>query len=179
MRKLNFVPGKILASFVFVLLPFTSFFILPSFHYTLRGHLELQNYVASTTDVPINVELTKKGSKTSIKTTIYLDNTGDFKIPNLHAGKYDVSFKADHWLRRKINNFQVNHESKPLEISLINGDVNNDNKIDQTDLNILMSSFGAYPDYSSWDTKADLDGDKEITSDDLTFLMTNFGKTGD
>ena len=51
------------------------------------------------------------------------------------------------------------------------GDVNNDNKVNITDLSILLSNFGKAS------TTVDLNGDGQVTITDLSILLTNYGKT--
>ena len=58
-------------------------------------------------------------------------------------------------------------------MSLINGDVNNDNRVDSDDFDQIVANFGAS---GTW---ADLDGSGSVDSDDFDILVLNFGGEGD
>jgi uncharacterized protein YkwD len=51
------------------------------------------------------------------------------------------------------------------------GDVNNDNKVDLTDLSILLSN------YATTNSSADLDGNSKVDIIDLSILLSNYGQS--
>lgn len=64
-------------------------------------------------------------------------------------------------------------------ITLISGDLNEDNVIDQADVDILMAALGTTPTSSKWNQNLDLNKDGVINSLDLAIVNKNLGKVGD
>lgn len=58
-------------------------------------------------------------------------------------------------------------------ITLINGDVNNDNTINDADVSALMANMDQVT------TVGDLDGDTAVTTTDLSIVLKNLGLSGD
>lgn len=83
-------------------------------------------------------------------------------------GVVDISVKGGHWLRRTQ---QVNLTSN-FAISLINGDLDQNNVIDSDDFDIVVANFGGGP-------TGDLDGNNIVDSDDFDIIVKNFGDIGD
>ena len=54
------------------------------------------------------------------------------------------------------------------------GDVNGDNKVDATDLSMLISDFGKTGTFSN--PGSDVNGDNKVDATDLSMLISNFGK---
>ena len=57
-------------------------------------------------------------------------------------------------------------------VSLLNGDVNGDNAVNDTDRDILL------PNLDLTGVSGDLDGDNLVTTTDLSILLKNLGQTG-
>ncbi|HMQ15352.1 MAG TPA: hypothetical protein PKC49_05200, partial [Phycisphaerae bacterium] len=57
----------------------------------------------------------------------------------------------------------------------IPGDANGDGHVDQVDLGILLSAFGACAGDPQFNPAADFDGDECIGQPDLGLLLANFG----
>lgn len=104
---------------------------------------------------------------------------GSFAI-DLPLGRYFLVVKRDHYLTRTL---QVDlQEKEHLDlglISLLAGDLNNDNKIDLTDLTLLSLAYQTKPGDYNWNPFADLNGDGLINMFDLTVLTQNYGTAGD
>lgn len=64
-------------------------------------------------------------------------------------------------------------------VSLISGDLNDDNTINNADNAILQLALGARPTSTNWIENADLNKDEVINAFDLAILVQNLGKTGD
>lgn len=56
--------------------------------------------------------------------------------------------------------------------AVIKGDLNNDNKVDLTDLSYVLSKYG------SNDSTADLNQDSKVDLGDISVILTNFGRSG-
>ncbi len=112
--------------------------------------------------------------------TIYVDASGNYTIPEVENGTYDLAFKASHWLRTVVAGVQVSDmDVSGLDVSLTNGDVDGDNEVTLFDFGRLVAAFGSVPGDASWGANADLDGDEEVTLFDFGILVGNFGATGD
>jgi hypothetical protein len=56
------------------------------------------------------------------------------------------------------------------------GDVNDDGKVDITDLVLLIKAFGSYPGRPRWNPNTDLNGDGKVDIIDLILLIKNYGR---
>jgi len=57
----------------------------------------------------------------------------------------------------------------------IDVDVNDDGKVDITDIAIVALAFGTYPDHPRWNEAADVNRDGEVNMFDLVLVAANFG----
>ncbi|GIV17674.1 MAG: hypothetical protein KatS3mg022_3109 [Armatimonadota bacterium] len=112
--------------------------------------------------------------------TIYTDSNGNYSIPNVQAGTYDIAFKASHWLRVVVSGVVVSSaDVTGVDVSLTNGDIDGDNEVTLFDFGALVAAFGSVPGDTNWNADADLDGDEEVTLFDFGILVRNFGAMGD
>jgi hypothetical protein len=149
--------------------------------YSISGKVELGDFGGDVRTVPVVVELRQAGSPTPIRTvTLNLDSNGNYTLPDVSNGTYDVAFKANHWLRRVARSVRVNGANvSGVNVSLVNGDVDGDNEVTLIDFGALVAAFGSVPGDSNWNPEADLDGDAEVTLLDFGVLVKNFGETGE
>jgi probable HAF family extracellular repeat protein len=147
--------------------------------FQISGRLELRDFGGDVTQVPIRMELRQGG--TPVRTeTIYLNANGDYVIPNVENGTYDLAFKASHWLRVVVAGIKVrNADVSGVDASLTNGDIDGDNEVTLVDFGALVVAFGSLPGDTMWNPEADLDGDGEVTLLDFGILVRNFGTVGD
>jgi len=111
---------------------------------------------------------------------VNLDASGNYSIPVVLPGTYDLAFKASHWLRVVVPNVTLaDAEVTGVDVSLTNGDVDGDNEVTLFDFGELVAAFGSMPGDSNWNPDADLDGDAEVTLFDFGILVQNFGAIGD
>ena len=64
-------------------------------------------------------------------------------------------------------------------VLLLEGDANNDNIINATDLSIYSAAAGSSAGEANYDARADFDNDGEVDSVDFDLLSSNFGRHGD
>lgn len=147
--------------------------------YAISGNIELREYGGDVTQVPIYAELRQGG--VAVRTeTLFTDSAGNYVIPNVAPGTYDVAFKASHWLRAVVPNVTVaNADVTGVDVSLTNGDIDGDNEVTLFDFGELVAAFGAVPGDDNWNSNADLDGDAEVTLFDFGILVGSFGAIGD
>ncbi|GIV15994.1 MAG: hypothetical protein KatS3mg022_1429 [Armatimonadota bacterium] len=147
--------------------------------FSISGNLQLGDYTGDPAQIPIMVQLRQNGHAVRIE-TIYTDGSGDYSIPNVQAGTYDVAFKASHWLRVVVSGVVVSSaDVTGVDVSLTNGDIDGDNEVTLFDFGALVAAFGSVPGDSNWNPDADLDGDEEVTLFDFGILVRNFGAMGD
>lgn len=54
-------------------------------------------------------------------------------------------------------------------------DLNNDGKVDITDIGLAAIAFGSYPGHSRWDPEADLNQDSKVDIRDIALIAMQFG----
>ncbi|HRI44093.1 MAG TPA: dockerin type I domain-containing protein [Fimbriimonadaceae bacterium] len=102
---------------------------------------------------------------------------GEITVPAMPRMHLRVYAKASHWLRRME---VVAHGSSDLvELSLLNGDCDEDNEITIGDYALLSAAFGSAEGDPNWNASADLNGDLEVDIGDFAILSSNFGEVGD
>jgi|GEM_PF-944910 hypothetical protein len=145
----------------------------------VSGNIELRDFGGDVTQVPVTVELRQDGNVVRTA-TVNLDASGNFSIPAVLPGTYDLAFKASHWLRMVVPGVTVDGaEVTGVDVSLTNGDVDGDNEVTLFDFGKLVAAFGSLPGDGNWDPNADLDGDEEVSLFDFGVLVKNFGLVGD
>lgn len=101
---------------------------------------------------------------------------------------YDILVKEKNHLRRiigtnvPITTGETHQLNRVGNLALFPGDVNNDNKVDTNDHQILVNCFGDKRNQGSCSGKGDdanLDDDEDIDIFDYNWLVENFGKIGE
>jgi hypothetical protein len=149
---------------------------------TVSGTVGLQNFSATTLGVPVTIEIRLPGSTTPLDTEIVpLDANGNFTANvSVAPGTYDITVKADHWLRQRLANQTLTTAgASGLSYSLVNGDVNGDNVVSLGDFTRLRAAFGSSSGDPNWNADADLNGDGAVSLGDFTILRAHFGQQGD
>jgi len=109
------------------------------------------------------------------------NNTGFFTITNLTPGIYDIGIKNWTTLSRLVTNVTLSAGVTTVVDfgSLLEGDVNDDDKCNILDLSALGSSFGKNKGDAGYNKWADLNRDDKVNILDLSALGGNFGKSGE
>ncbi len=147
--------------------------------WSVSGNVVLKDFDGDVTQVPVTVELRQGGNV--VRTAILsLDANGNYTIPAVLPGTYDIAFKASHWLRVVVSGVTVEGSNVTgVNVALTNGDIDGDNEVTLLDFGALVAAFGAMPGDANWNASADLDGDMEVTLLDFGILVQNFGAVGD
>jgi len=145
---------------------------------TVAGQVTLEDLQASmVAGSSVQVEVRAPGSATVLETkTVVLQANGAFSYSSsLSTGTYDLTFKASHWLRKKLASvgLTANHV-----VTLINGDVDGDNSVTVFDYDRLSTAFDSALGQAGYDRDADLDGDGTVTVFDYDTLSRNFDLVG-
>ncbi len=102
------------------------------------------------------------------------NNAGQFTTYTaVMGGLVDIAVRAPTSLRRIIRGVSLNSDVSGLVFNLVNGDINQDNVIDDADLLQVLFSFGAN------NPNVDLNGDGVVDDADLLIVLFNFGSVGD
>jgi thermitase len=142
----------------------------------VSGTLQINGYTGSFTALNLQIQLLERNTNTVVDTqTVTPNSNGTFTATFFnHVGRFDVALKVDGTLRKKSLNARVRYPGTNIgTISLILGDVNGDNKIDDQDLLSLLFAFG------SNDPLSDLNGDGTVNDIDLLILLFVFGSEGE
>ncbi|MDW8321790.1 MAG: carboxypeptidase-like regulatory domain-containing protein, partial [Armatimonadota bacterium] len=111
----------------------------------ISGNVELRDYEGDITQVPVAVEL-RQGGNVVRTATVSLDANGNYTIPAVLPGTYDLAFKASHWLRTVVQGVTVGESAVTgVDVSLTNGDIDGDNEVTLFDFGALVAAFGAVP----------------------------------
>ncbi len=147
----------------------------------VAGTVGLNDFVANRTSVPLTVELRAPGSTTPVEShTLYADASGQFSFTATKPGTYDLTVKGSHWLRGKVKNVKTGFWGVGgLSLSLVNGDVDGNNRVDAVDYSRLARAFRSRPGNANWNPNADLNGDGAVDPRDYAILARNFRKVGE
>lgn len=147
----------------------------------VEGKLTYQDFVGDVQQHPVTIQITNPGSSTVIETQVVTPNIApSYSFTSSLRGTYDVYFKGNHWLRKKMSNVVISATATTIaDVSLLGGDVDNDNAVTIFDYIPLSDSFDKVVGDSGFNANADLDGDDAVTIFDYITLSGNFDKTGD
>ena len=125
---------------------------------------------------PINDE---NKDKTGIQIT--LNSYASYKLIDLPTGTFDISVKANGYLRETIQDIVIgedvyleNVDFGPLKA----GDANNDNAVNAKDSTIVDNALGSTPGSPNWDERADINNDGIVNTLDSNLVTANLGTIG-
>lgn len=148
---------------------------IPAIRHAISGNVNLQNFIGDRTRLVGRIELVNQNGQVVENTTLILDQFGNYvHLTNQTGNNFTVRVKFDHWLRQARRNVNLTGDVT-LNYDLINGDVNNDNRIDDADLLRVLFAFGQSCDLCA----EDLNGDGRVDDADLLLVLFSFGRRGD
>jgi hypothetical protein len=108
----------------------------------LHGTISYPTYVGSTDVCPIRVEVLNPDGTTLTSVTAPVSATGEYSVPlpDVVPGSYDLRYSAAKCLSRVLPAIQL--PADPVDVTLVNGDLNGDNSIGFADFNILRANWG-------------------------------------
>lgn len=141
---------------------------------SLKGRVRLDGYQGDTGFVWLTVEAYQYGAPVW-RAEVHPKADGSFEVrcPALQE-RMDIRLKADRWLSVWLRDIAPDTQELPDRQLLIHGDTNNDDRIDDADLLILLEEFGK--DNSN---APDLNGDGIVDDNDLMSVLFNFGAQGE
>jgi len=134
-------------------------------------------YVANFT-----VELFQPGTSNILNTytVTVLSSTGNFVIPNIPQGSYDIRVKENQAISVKFLNVSFPQSGTVVKDcgTLYLGDINNNDRINIYDFSILAGCYGKHAGDPGFDPRADLNHDGRISIYDFSILAGNYGRMG-
>ncbi len=107
-----------------------------------------------------------------------LNSDGTFRAYITRKVDANVWIKADTTLAKSININTTNGDVGGVNATLVNGDINNDNRVDIGDLLILIARYNQRQDNANYLETADLTNDGSNDIADLLILIRNYNQTG-
>ncbi len=109
-----------------------------------------------------------------------IGETGDYSIPEINSGVYDIYFKVKGYLTKKVASFTVSPGINTLYLGgIIPGDITNTNIVNLNDVSALNLAFGSQNGQESYLQVADYNCDGFINIIDLSIIGQRFGMVGD
>jgi thermitase len=142
----------------------------------VRGRVLIQGYAGSYNGRTVEVVLRPVGGGSPLATASgTLNATRDFEVSFFnYLGYYDLAIRAQGTLLKRVPNARMRYPGvSGLNLTLIPGDVNGDNVIDDADLLQVLFAFGAN------NPSVDLNGDGVVDDADLLMVLFNFGLQGE
>ena len=145
---------------------------------SVSGTIVFNDYTAT---APSSVDVEWYNGATLVMTTpTAVAANGTFKAcgPTL-GGNYTVRVKKSHWLGKVATANTTAGAITGVTLSLINGDVNEDNFVGFDDFDLLSASFNLSLGDTGYVANADLNGDDFVGFDDFDILSANFNTDGE
>lgn len=142
----------------------------------VRGRVQIQSHTGSYNGRTVEVALRPQGGGGALATKSgTLNSAGDFQVSFFnYLGYYDLAIRAQGTLFKRVPNARMRYPGvSNLNLTLIPGDVNGDNVIDDADLLQILFNFGANSPAN------DLNGDGVVDDADLLIVLFNFGAVGE
>ena len=144
---------------------------------SISGKVNLQGRTDHSAQVTIEVR--NPGEITPlVRRVVNTSSDGSYSLNlGVGAGTYDISAKAEGFLRQTLQNVTV--PSTSVNFSLLAGDCDGDNDVDLEDFNILAASFGSVQGDPNYNSSCDFNGNGAVDLPDFALLAGNFLQTGD
>ncbi len=107
------------------------------------------------------------------------DAAGNFSLPGIAPGTYQLAVKTSNTLQRVVTT-ALAIGSNPVDFGqLLAGDANNDNVVTGPDFSVLVTTYNLTSGAGGYDARADFNGDGAVTAPDFSLLATNFNTAGE
>ncbi len=137
---------------------------------TVQGLITINGYTGSYAGRQATVRV-KRGSTVDTY-TVSLSAAGDYSLQVNGTGSAEVLVQLRPGLKKKAT-VNLNGGTVTQNFTLTNGDVNQDNVVDDADLLQVLFEFGGN------NAQADVNADGVVDDADLLIVLFNFGATGD
>jgi hypothetical protein len=129
------------------------------------GNITLVDVLKSTPDFTFNPTATKSGNFTTAE------------VSDVVPGNYDISVTSPHCLINVKRNVSISGNNTTIDMgTLLEGNANDDNKINIQDFGLLAKTYGKQKGQEGFDENADFDRNDKINITDFGLLAANYGK---
>jgi hypothetical protein len=149
--------------------------------FEVQAQVVLSDYVPPLSTKPVSVQVLERGSQNVLEShEVQTDDEGRFKLQTNRTGRYDVRVDAETWLPKRLQAVEFRAEGVyGLVTTLLNGDINQDNRVGVQDYLALVAAYGSAEGDAEYTLAVDLNKDGKIGSADFLILVSNYGKVGD
>jgi hypothetical protein len=156
--------------------------LLPPLSAIVKGNVSLSFYKGDLTSVPVTIKICDVSGDLVETHTVALDSAGNYSFSLNSAGSvgsYIATAKASHWLAKAMPlSGNVGGEST-VNFTLINGDVNGDNFVEDQDYSLLGEAWYSAVGDSNYNVNADLNGDGFVEDQDYSIMGLAWYASGD
>jgi outer membrane protein assembly factor BamB len=150
---------------------------------TMHGVVNLKYYIGDVTTIPVTVALRNSGSTTAFEThavVLNTDSSYSFALSTAGlSGTYNAWAKASHWLAEAVPFTLDSNGNGTASFSLINGDVNGDNFVEDQDYSLMGAAWYSVVGDSNYNVNADLNGDGAVEDQDYSIMGAAWYQEGD
>jgi len=154
----------------------------PSRPVTLTLQISLQGRGAAPSaswQVPISVSIEEPGGAGIVLTgTHTCDTTGQLRFSDVAQGDYEIRVKKMGSLVNVRYDFAARADGSVDMDFLVDGDCNEDERINVLDFSLIASSFGADRGEAGFDPRCDLNGDNVVNILDFSLFAANYDMIG-
>jgi elongation factor P hydroxylase len=135
--------------------------------------------------IPLSVKFFNPGADVMTATPIYSFNLATAKVggyataqcSGVMPGNYDITALSEHTLLNVKRNVAITSPSTPVNLgTLLEGNANNDDRINILDFGILASAYGKGKGQTGYNAMADFDRNEIVNIFDFGLLATNYLK---
>ena len=145
---------------------------------TVSGSIDLQSFYADKSGVSGTVDIRDSASGEVIEShPITLDASGNYSFTTSRTGDYTLAAKCSHWLS-DAKNVAIAVSGNVVNFSLINGDCNNDNAVDEGDFGMLSNAWYSSVGDPNFNARTDLNADGAIDEGDFGILSNAWYQSG-
>ncbi len=111
--------------------------------------------------------------------TITLGLDGYYAFNTTLTGNRTIKFRGRTWLRKAVDNGNLDTGEDYFNVTLQNGDVDGSGEVDAADIDAVIALFGTVSGDPNYDLDADVDGSSEVDAADIDIVIANFGGVDD
>jgi subtilisin-like proprotein convertase family protein len=144
---------------------------------SLAGSVDINGNCAP---VDATVDVYEPGTATLVDSyTVSVDVDGNFMVPDVATGTYDIIVKVDGYLAKGVAGVEILDGSNDLIVGAVTaGDVNNDNSINIVDASNVNAAFDSVDGDVDYDEAADLNCDGFVNIVDASIINASFNEQG-
>jgi hypothetical protein len=146
---------------------------------TVSGTVALGGIAPTAPAQTLTFTLRYQTGDTALTSTLTLHSGDAFSLTDIPARSYILHVMGSKWLAKNVAVDALHGDVTGLSLTLVAGDINNDNSVNILDLGLLADAFNSTPTDPNWNANADLNADGQVDITDLGLLADGFGRKGD